>query len=433
VADLAFAVAGTPVEPSAQPTAFKVVDGIPPADAARAVETDADQLIALTLLTPVGGEVVVHRWVAEALADHQGDGVADRHLRARDMRWHRITNQRGGFDDLVEIARHLAAAGRTDDLVRFAVDTSKALRGELAVAAFLGEVLPSVPREHPDFLPLMDREQQALIATGNGAAAQTRVQEKLRVAQDRAEADPSNLGFQRDLSVVYERLGDLARVVGDAAAAVHNYNEGLEIRQRLARAEPGNLDFQYGLIVSYIKLGDLAIESGKTAKARVWVMQGLEIAQQLVQADPGNVDFQRSLSISYERLGDLARAARDAAAARDWYTQGLEIRQRLAQADSGNVQFQRDLSVSYERLGDVAWLDDDLPAAIDYYTRSLQNWERVIAMGSTDLLNQRGPCIPHERLGELALRSGDVDTARRCFTGRRPATYRPRVDAPTTG
>ncbi|MBX6751642.1 MAG: CHAT domain-containing protein, partial [Micromonosporaceae bacterium] len=228
VADLAFALAGAPVDPSAPERAFKVVNGLPPADVARAVEADADHLIAVTLLTPVDGEVVVHAWVAEALAKHQGDTAADRHLRAHDMRWHRITGRRGGFDDLVEMARHLAAAGRTDDLVDFAFAISNQLPGELAVAAFLGEVLPSVPQEHPRFLPLMGREQQALIATGNRAAALTRAQEQLRVAQVRVDTEPSNVGFQRDLSVSYSKLGDLAQAAGDAAAARDWYMQGLE-------------------------------------------------------------------------------------------------------------------------------------------------------------------------------------------------------------
>jgi len=416
VADLALAVAGTPVDPSAPPSAFKVVNGPPSSDVVRAVEADADQLIAITLLTPVDGQVVLHRWVAEALADHQGDGLADRHLRAYDMRWHRVTTGRGGFDDLVEMARHLAAAGHTDTLVRFAFAVSDQLPGELAVAAFLGEVLPSVPRDHPNFLPLMDREQRALIATGNGAAALVRAQEQVTVARARADADPGNVEFQRDLSVSYERLGDLAVAAGDAAAARDWYTQSLEIRRRLVQADPGNVQFQRGLSVSYERLGDLAVAAGDVAAARDWYTQLLEVARRLVQADPGNVQFQRDLAVSYNKLGDLAEAAGDAAAARDWYTQLLEVARRLVQADPGNVQFQRDLAASYERLGDLARSAGDVAAARDWYTQSLEIARRLVQVDPGNVQFQRDLAASYERLGDLARSAGDVAAARDWYT-----------------
>ena len=319
---------------------------------ARAVEADADHLIAVTLLTPVDGEVVVHAWVAEALAKHQGDTAADRHLRAHDMRWHRITGRRGGFDDLVEMARHLAAAGRTDDLVDFAFAISNQLPGELAVAAFLGEVLPSVPQEHPRFLPLMGREQQALIATGNRAAALTRAQEQLRVAQVRVDTEPSNVGFQRDLSVSYSKLGDLAQAAGDAAVARDWYMQGLEIARRLVQADPGNVQFQRDLSVSYERLGDLAQAAGDAAAARDWYMQGLEIRRRLAQADPGNVQFQRDLSISYDRLATLS-IVRDPAEARRLWQAARDIVRRLAEIDSSNASYASDLGYYDARLAEL--------------------------------------------------------------------------------
>ena len=50
---------------------------------------------------------------------------------------------------------------------------------------------------------------------------------------------PVNTGYQRDLSVSYSKLGDLARAEGQGERARELYQQGLDIRARLAAAEPG--------------------------------------------------------------------------------------------------------------------------------------------------------------------------------------------------
>ena len=71
-----------------------------------------------------------------------------------------------------------------------------------------------------------------------------------------------------DLSISYNRLGDLARSSGDPAAARRFYQDGLEIAKRLNAAAPENADYARDLSVSYIKLGDLAGSGGDPAAAR---------------------------------------------------------------------------------------------------------------------------------------------------------------------
>ena len=54
---------------------------------AAATSVAAERLVDLTLVTPSGeGELIVHAWVAEALAQYQGEELADRHFaRERDV------------------------------------------------------------------------------------------------------------------------------------------------------------------------------------------------------------------------------------------------------------------------------------------------------------------------------------------------------------
>ena len=73
-----------------------------------------------------------------------------------------------------------------------------------------------------------------------------------------SNAAPENADYARDLSISYERLGDLAMSGGDPAAARRYYEDGLAIRKRLADAASENADYARDLSFSYVRLGDLA-------------------------------------------------------------------------------------------------------------------------------------------------------------------------------
>jgi tetratricopeptide (TPR) repeat protein len=333
----------------------------PPGD----VREEADRLIDLTLLSTVDGgatdDVVVHMWVAEALAPHQGDQEPARQARALDMRYRRIREDRETFDDYAECVRHLCVLGRFPELASFALAVSRYV-GQLGTAELCAYARALLPEEHPLWAAFLSIEVEAATASGQPNRARALAERLFALTSVRASMSPDDLRIQHELLVSCGRLGDLAVAAGDAAAARDWYTQGLQIRRRLVEVDPGNVQFQRDLSVSYERLGDLAVAAGDAAAARDWYTQGLQIAQRLVEVDPGNVQFQRDLSISYNKLGDLAVAAGDAAAARDWYTQVLEIARRLVEVDPGNVQFQRDLAISYGRLASLVSASDPADA-----------------------------------------------------------------------
>ena len=65
----------------------------------------------------------------------------------------------------------------------------------------------------------------------------------LKIAKRLADAAPENADYARDLSISYNRLGDLARSGGDPAAARRYYEDGLKIAKRLSDAAPENADY----------------------------------------------------------------------------------------------------------------------------------------------------------------------------------------------
>ena len=80
--------------------------------------------------------------------------------------------------------------------------------------------------------------------------------------RDKSSADllagnPDSTDWQRDLSVSYEKVGDVQVAQGDLAGALKSYRDSLAIRDRLAKSDPGNAGWQRDLSVSYDKVGDV--------------------------------------------------------------------------------------------------------------------------------------------------------------------------------
>ncbi len=74
--------------------------------------------------------------------------------------------------------------------------------------------------------------------------------ESLGVRERLAAADPSNAGWQRDLSVSHNKIGDVLLAQGDLQGALNAYRESLGVAERLAAADPSNAGWQRDLSVS---------------------------------------------------------------------------------------------------------------------------------------------------------------------------------------
>ena len=67
------------------------------------------------------------------------------------------------------------------------------------------------------------------------------------------QRDPNNAEWQRDLSVSYNKIGDISAARGDRDGALKAYKDGLDIAKQLAARDPNNAEWQRDLSVSYDK------------------------------------------------------------------------------------------------------------------------------------------------------------------------------------
>ena len=139
-------------------------------------------------------------------------------------------------------------------------------------------------------------------AQGDLAGALKRYKKKKEIISRLARTDPDNAGWQRDLSVSYNKIGDVQKSQGDLAAALESFKASHDIFERLARADPNNAGWQRDLSVSHNKIGDVQKAQGDLGQALKSYQADLAIAERLARADPQNAGWQRDLAWSYWRL-----------------------------------------------------------------------------------------------------------------------------------
>ena len=87
-------------------------------------------------------------------------------------------------------------------------------------------------------------------ARGNLEAALKAYQDGLAIREKLAAQDPSNTEWQRDLSVSFDRIGDVQSAQGNLEAALQAYQDGLAMAEKLAAQDRSNAGWQRDLIVS---------------------------------------------------------------------------------------------------------------------------------------------------------------------------------------
>jgi tetratricopeptide (TPR) repeat protein len=144
-----------------------------------------------------------------------------------------------------------------------------------------------------------------------------------------AESEPGRADYQRDLSISYNKLGDLYQALGQGEQALQLYQRSLDIARRLAESEPGRADYQRDLSVSFQRLGICLAQLDRVAEAAVALERHLQLALDMYQRLSGQVDATVDLAIALhltaefdDRRDDRNRQARE-------LLEALEAEQRL--------------------------------------------------------------------------------------------------------
>jgi len=252
---------------------------------------------------------------------------------------------------------------------------------------------------------------EVLMAQGDLDGAQRAYQATLEIMEVLARSDPGNAASQRDLSVSHEKVGDVLMAQGDLAGAQHSYRASLEIADRLATFDHNNAVWQRDLSVSHQRMGEVLVALGDLAGALQECRTDLALMQGLAASHPDNAGLQRDLAVSHNKVGEVLKAQGDLAGAQSAYMASLLIRQRLAALDPGNAGRQRDVSVGHERLGGVLETRGDLAGALQACQAALTIRGSLTASDPNNAGWQRDLAVSHNKMGAVLKAQGDLPGA----------------------
>ncbi len=115
-------------------------------------------------------------------------------------------------------------------------------------------------------------------------------------------------GWQRDLAVSHDKVGEVLQAEGNLPAAQRSYESALAIRERLAKQDPGNADWQRDLAFGHDRVGEVLRFAGKFPEAqRSFESAAGHPAERLTRQDPKNAEWQADLATSYDKVGNMQR------------------------------------------------------------------------------------------------------------------------------
>src|SRR5262249_17989936 len=134
---------------------------------------------------------------------------------------------------------------------------------------------------------------------GNLAEALQRFRDGLAIRVRLAKADPSNAGWQRDLSFSHNKVGDVLKAQGHLAEALQSFRDGLAITVWLAETDPRQLQWRNDLQFTIGRIGGLAYSF---VLARDFY-NALDAAEQAVSLAPDRIWLQANRAHALMFLG----------------------------------------------------------------------------------------------------------------------------------
>jgi tetratricopeptide (TPR) repeat protein len=251
-----------------------------------------------------------------------------------------------------------------------------------------------------------------LSAQGDLAGALKAFRASLEIRERLAGQDPSNTGWQRDLSLSLGKIGEVNYTMGILGDALANYQESLAILRRLAMQDPSNSQWRRDLALSLVKIGEVNYTMGILGNALANYQESLAILRRLAMQDPSNSQWQRDLSLSLGKIGEVNYTMGILGDALANYQESLAILQRLATQDPSNAQWQRDLAVSHNKIGDVLSAQGDLAGALKSFRDGLEMAERLAGQDPSNAQWQRDLAVSHINLGTVSEKQGKKAEAR---------------------
>jgi eukaryotic-like serine/threonine-protein kinase len=135
------------------------------------------------------------------------------------------------------------------------------------------------------------------------------------ILQKVADADPSTLGYQRNLAYTHGRIGRLLQQTGHPARALAEFEQESPILKELASV--GDSRYRDSLAICETNKASVQLALARPDEARTSCDRAISIREDQVKANPAGTGHRSGLAASLLRSGQVRRATGDAVGAAD--------------------------------------------------------------------------------------------------------------------
>jgi tetratricopeptide (TPR) repeat protein len=203
--------------------------------------------------------------------------------------------------------------------------------------------------------------------------------------------------------------------LGATDKALRAYQKGLELSEALARDDPNNTEVKRDLSISYEKFGDVQLRLEATDKALRAYQKGLDLREALARDDPNNAQAQADLSTSFVKIARAHEQARDLVPARENDERSLAVDQKLSDRLPRSADARRGVALDCERLSKLCGRAGDWIAAVNYARQAIEHARAARAIAGDDQPFQWEFSITLRFLGYAQLGAGQAKEARQSF------------------
>jgi tetratricopeptide (TPR) repeat protein len=284
----------------------------------------------------------------------------------------------------------------------------------------LADELPGNPSWQLDLSIAYERLGDLLQAQGRFTEAAADYRAGREIIED-LSADLSSADRQRELFI---KMGDMDIARGFLNEALASYDESLAIAWRLAAEEPGNTRWQHGLAQSHAKMGDVLRLQGSFDEALASYAASRAVAEGRVAAHPGDSEGQRGLAAAYFKIGEVLALQERPDEALASYRASNAIARHFDALDPGNPDWQRSLGISHDRIGSMLEARNDFVAALAEYRSALAIAEWFAAADPGNATWQQNLGLAHEQIGDVLQSLGDLVRALKAHEAKRAIVER---------
>ncbi|WEJ12344.1 toll/interleukin-1 receptor domain-containing protein [Sinorhizobium prairiense] len=228
------------------------------------------------------------------------------------------------------------------------------------------------PSDRGDLMAALSSLATTLVEMDRRSDALLRQREAAETAKALVSAEPQNTEYQRTELVTLTRLGDMVLSVEmDVSRSLNAYEQALLISDKLTRSDSSRLDWQRDrslllerLASAHLRLADNADVTRSfenLRQAEQYARDAFEIAERILNNDPLNQEWLRDRSVLEERQGQIAFATykhggdtRKLEDSARWYAKAIADRRVILKADAERSFYKLDLAVVLVQFGEVA-------------------------------------------------------------------------------